>query len=481
MMSVRWWRKLFFATSLFLSTVVVVFIYNQICEVRTRRNSGEAVPEFSSLGYATDEQNVASRTASAITAPATSSAQQPSPNTSQKVENMEEPPCSSGSLGKSGGFALAITLHDQQTWALGNLLSLQNWAASLGLTVLQPFLLSTALGVPTQRKQLLSKTTLPLGALYNMEYWNEDAKIKGYSPTVPWDCFLSRAPKKLVLVHTDVVIATCNTKKLRSRAHFLTESLGFSVVREFCLAKVAYPARTLSVDKFYSKILGKLTAGDVTVVFSEWSQHTVGSLLDLDTAHTPMALSSTLPLKPSKSVTADADTYISRFFNNEKFVAVLFRSEWLKMYSKLSVFNETLRGCITNSLGYIQRSEEATGSESVFLGLDVGKYGSATITSERGELTQEAFENMLLPSTHFESFSEWEKSFELVSSCSVPGYVALLQRTIAGRASCLLLLGSGSFLKQALKQYRSSLSSSSSRRCFLQTDGNCNAFRIVGF
>ena len=170
MMSVRWWRKLFFVTSLFLSTVVVVFIYNQICEVRTRRNSGEAVPEFSSLGYATDEQNVTSRTASAITAPATSSAQQPSPNTSQKVENMEEPPCSSGSLGKSGGFALAITLHDQQTWALGNLLSLQNWAASLGLTVLQPFLLSTALGVPTQRKQLLSKTTLPLGALYNMEY-----------------------------------------------------------------------------------------------------------------------------------------------------------------------------------------------------------------------------------------------------------------------------------------------------------------------
>ena len=87
-----------------------------------------------------------------------------------------------------------------------------------------------------------------------------------------------------MLVHTDMVVRTCETEQLRSRAQFLTGLLGFIVTREFCLAKVSTPTKHLSVDEFNRKILGNVSAREVTVVFSEWSQNTIGSLLDLDTS-----------------------------------------------------------------------------------------------------------------------------------------------------------------------------------------------------
>ena len=105
-------------------------------------------------------------------------------------------------------------------------------------------------------------------------------------------------------------------------------------------------------------------------------------------------------------------------------MAVLFRSEWLTMFTSLSVFNETLtlNQCLAKTLNYIQRAKEKTGSEAVFLGLDVGKYGSATIEREKGDLAREIFDKMLLPLTQFQSFSTWEQSFESVIQYSVPGY-----------------------------------------------------------
>ena len=479
---VRWWcrKKLgLLVSSFLLLSAVVIFINYQYSKVRAELNGGKDLSEIRSISYPSNrpERDDPSTTTSprplsrkdGPTAAISSSSRQPlSYNT---VENDDCP-------ANGGGFTLALSFHDQQTWAFGNLLSLQNWAASLNLTVLQPFLVSTNLGVPLRGKELQSQSTLPLSALYDMDYWNNDGKQKGYSLAVPWNCFLRRAPRRLVLVHTDVVVRTCETEQLRSRAQYLTGLPGFIVTREFCLAKVTTPTKRLSVDEFNRKILGNVSAREATVVFSEWSQNTVGSLLDLDTAHVPMALSRTLPLRPSYTITRDADNYISRFLHDGHFVAVLFRSEWLTMYSSLPVFNETLRRCLAKTLDYIQSAKEKTSSEAVFLGLDVGKYGSATIEQEKGDLAREMFDKTLLPSTQFQSFSAWEQSFESVSQYSVPGYVALLQRTVAVRANCLLLMGSGSFLKQALEQY---MARHRLKRCYLETDGKCNAFKRVHF
>ena len=377
----------------------------------------------------------------------------------------------------SGGFALALSFHDQQTWACGNLYSLQNWASSLNLSVLEPFLLSTQLGIETAPGQ--SPHQLPLSTLYDMHHWNEVGRLDGNSPTVSWSCFLHQAPKKLVLVKNGLVVRGCNTASLRTQTNFLVELFGFRVIRELCLPATSSSSSRLSVTEFNQRILGGLTAREVTIVYSEWSQHTVGSILDLSSAHIPVALSRVLPLRPSKMIERDADAYISRYLNGGQFVAVLFRSEWLKMYSGVAEFNETLHECLENTLNSMKRAGESSETQAVFLGLDVGKYGSVTVEPAKEKLTREALGKNLLPLTQFNSFATWEQSFDSVSQHPVPGYVALLQRTIAARGSCLLLMGSGSFLRQALEQYKST--HSQSRLCYLTTEGKCNTFRKVGF
>ena len=283
----------------------------------------------------------------------------------------------------------------------------------------------------------------------------------------------------MILVNTETLVHTCNTKNVQSHTQFLRDSFGFSVVREMCLAPVTSRSR-LSVAEFNKRILGGHSPGEVTVVFSEWSQNTVGSVLDMNYAHVPLALSTSLPLRPSKIITNDADTYIDRFLGGGDFVAVLLRSEWLSMYSSVSVFNNTLQDCLTKTMGYIHTAREKLGTDRVFVGLDVGKYGSKTIELEREELALRVLNERLLHATQFQSFQDWDMSFESVSQYSVPGYVALLQRTIAVRGSCLLLMGSGSFLKQALDLYKLAHWHNKSDQCYISTDSKCNSFKRIG-
>ena len=51
------------------------------------------------------------------------------------------------------------------------------------------------------------------------------------------------------------------------------------------------------------------------------------------------------------------------------------------------------------------------------------------------------------------NFEEWEDTFMEVSGIEDRGYIAALQRTIASRADCLVLVGGGHFLELALHEY----------------------------
>lgn len=370
---------------------------------------------------------------------------------------------------RRSGYTLALSFHDQQTWALGNLYSLQNWAYSLNMSVLEPFLLSTTLGLPRE----MSPSCLPLSTLYNMNFWNENVKWSGNSVTVKWDQFITSAPKNMILVQTDPNIRRCTTENMKLQVSLLIKAFGFKVVHEICLSRPP-----ISVEQFNRKILGNFSADDVSVVFSEWSQNTAGTVLDLTSAHMPMALSATLPLHPSAMITNNAQSYISKFLNDGKFIAMLFRSEWLTMYSSVAIFNNTLQGCVSKALDYIHKAKEKTGAEQVFLGLDVGRFGSKTVEPEKKAVALKTFEQQLVPVTQFSSFTNWEESFERVGQYPVPGYIAHLQRTIAMESSCLLLMGSGSFLKQALDHYKIL---KPHLQCYIETDGRCNVFRKSGF
>lgn len=377
--------------------------------------------------------------------------------------------------GGGGGFAVSLSFHDQQTWACGNLFALQHWAQSLNLTVLEPFLARTTLVIPRR----IGPSDLPLSTIYDMDHWNEIGRKSGNAPAVTWGCFLKLAPRKLILVCVSQFIHDCDKAALRTKAELLIISHGFQVVRDVYLKPQL--SNRFSVADFNRRILGNFSADEVTVVFSEWSQMTVGDVLDMKSAHFPMALSSHLPLIPSKMIERDVNEYIARYLSNKKgFVAILLRTEWIQMYSDLATVRNTLLNCFNRSLAHLQQAMTQAHSESVFLGMDIGRYGSATIRPDRQIMTRSAMEEHFFNSVFVGlGISEWEQRFEAVSQSQVPGYVALLQRSVAIRGRCLLLVGSGSFLRQALHQYLT-LHPNRSEQCYLVTDGFCTVVKSVG-
>ena len=101
----------------------------------------------------------------------------------------------------------------------------------------------------------------------------------------------------------------------------------------------------------------------------------------------------------------------------------------------------------------------------LFLTLDIGKYGSNSVEWVLG-LSKYNLQNKssdvidsvkkVVPELYegYRTFDEWEDSFvKATDGVENPGYIASLQRTIASRADCLVLLGGGDFQRLALHDY----------------------------
>lgn len=372
------------------------------------------------------------------------------------------------------GFALSLSFWDQQTWACGNLFGLQCWASNLKMAVVEPFLINTKLGFPSRP---IEPTDLPLSKLYNMDHWNEYSSKKGNAPTVTWECFVHAAPKNLILVYLKGYAGKCNHDQQEADSKLII-SLGFQIVKKVCIsAKVGH---RLSIPEFNQKVLGEFSPTKVTVIFQQWSQNTIGDVLDMDEAHFPMALARSLPLAPSKWIKKDADEYISRYLG-KNYVAVLLRMEWVSMYARESVYNQTLLKCLNDTQFYVRLARSVAGTSTVFLGMDIGQYGSVTYKSRNSEIVQDAIEKYLFHSVYPDqeaTISKWEQTFAEVSQYNTPGYIALLQKSIAVQSTCLLLMGSGSFHKQALDEYLS-FHSKKAHQCYFTTDSHCEKFKSV--
>ena len=104
------------------------------------------------------------------------------------------------------------------------------------------------------------------------------------------------------------------------------------------------------------------------------------------------------------------------------------------------------------------------GIKDVFVTSDIGMYGSITWG---GTLDPQLFHNGLMARVEEQikhtmerlyknkwTFEKWEKSFvQATGGVKDRGYIAAVQRGIASQASCLIMLGGGSFQYLTLKSY----------------------------
>ena len=180
----------------------------------------------------------------------------------------------------------------------------------------------------------------------------------------------------------------------------------------------------------------------MSVVFHEWSYRIASNIKsDPPIIH----LGDHTHIRPSAMLLNDAERYTNRYLPwKGGYAGVLLRTEWILRRSKQHQREEMLQACLIKTLGYLfsMRAHSA-----LFLGMDVGKYGSQSLGDLKSDYVNEQVAKLfqaLYPGSNM-TISQWEHTFESVSHSKVPGYIAFLQKMVAVQGSCLLLIGQGYF------------------------------------
>ena len=163
----------------------------------------------------------------------------------------------------------------------------------------------------------------------------------------------------------------------------------------------------------------------------------------------------------SELVSRDVIKYTSRYMNNtKKYVAVMIRFEYYGIKHKLinqspESQHRRLVKCFQNIGSKLKSLKYDKGIKHTLLTMDFSKHRSKDLRGNKNPYLNMTVLNETVPKL-FEvmfgnsfSLDEWEQSFVSVSHFQVPGYIAIMQKTLAANSDCLLLVGGGSFQESA--------------------------------
>ena len=379
------------------------------------------------------------------------------------------------SPGHHTGYVIGAYFWDQQTYSTGNLLSLQCWAKRREMVVVEPFMIQSKFRAPLSTKHLAgtNETVMKLSDLYDLKHWNDYSKRLKYAPMVEWEEFLSKAPRSIILVDLKPFYRKlCSLEKLTEEYNTFLKINSFIVVRQVCLEFRMKVDHWMSIDLFNNEIFGNYTPSDVTIIFQEWSGSTVSGIADLNEIHCRPSPYHFNVIAPSLRIKEDTNAYIQKFFNQSEFVAVMLRLEWITMNSP-STIKEKVPFCLGKAMDHVVSIKNQSGAKFVFVAVDIGKYGSKSSNKLNSDFMLTEVEGFLKSIYgNSSSIGQWEKTFEVVSQTTNSGYIGYLQKLIATKAKCILLMGSGTFQKHALSIYKN-LHTGHGDACYAASDTKC--------
>lgn len=387
---------------------------------------------------------------------------------SRPLDSLNSVASSKRQLSKSSGKGYMVAFHyyEQQTQALHNIFQLQCVADSFGMKIVEPFVIDSMFGFPFE-EFISPEPTQPhlrVSDLINLDLWNKHTSLYDYPPVSSWETFLQEAPRNLVLSciryrqppNIKIPVPGYNFRngckercfrKFDRSVKFLSGH-GFKVVHKSCSNFVDF-AGSVSLGNFKENILSTYHPADVTVLLNEFRglfglyrlplQSHCG--IDNDDYY------GNISVLPSSQILDQADKYAGEVFKGKPYVSVIARIERITLH-----LHQDIRKCAEKVHDILMGIKSTSGTEEVFLSMDVGKFGS------KGASTPDilAHGQLLFQTIYGEAgwtFDEWEKSFDQISSSSNEAYVANLQRTITAKSECLIMFGGGGFQGQARRLY----------------------------
>ena len=370
---------------------------------------------------------------------------------------------SSGDTNFSVGVVLSDGYVDQVTTAVSNMMDLQCWAGQFNMSVVEPFLSGSLFKTgPTPSR-------LKFSNIFNKTYWNAFCEKHHFAPLVRWKQFLNFAPRSIILAHVTVLDSNkpCAVGYLKAQWSQLFRRYGFTVVKQACIKM--RKTGPLTTQRFNSLVFGKHSPQNVTLLFHNWRgirraaprQRIIlkdttcsGTLRTNYTTSLERAKSDEdVILLPSQQILKHVKAYTQRYLHSGEYIAVMLRMERIYMEKGVKDYSTNMTTCIVKIISLWREMVQESGVEATFLSTDIGKYGSSGIRMNKKVLEAAS---KLFHAIKDSTLQNYDEMFAAVTgeNSNEKGYISVLQKALASRAKCLLLVGGGSYQAHALHLYK---------------------------
>lgn len=343
---------------------------------------------------------------------------------------------------------LVLRYMGQQGVAVKALTSLQCWTGHTGLPVaiVEPALSGTVMTGNIVREDMA------MSDLFDIDHFNTLSRLNGYPEVIEKGEFFKQSSKNIVFV----TIEKGSEFKEESAQTCLAPSnsvLASLTEKGYCIVKEVSVSNERLTTQTFRDILGSWLDVGVTVVFSRF-----GPWLSSEGGVKCKGIndnSTNAQYQPSIKVLDGAESYEQLYLDTADPIAVMLRTEHILYRNR---FN--LTQCLQDVVTTTKRVQGGSTSNIPMIALDFGKYGSNTwewavadhearVTGKR--LVEETLQVLL---GNKMSFEEWEETFAIATgNRTSPGYMAAVQRSIASRAKCLIMMGGGDFQELILRDY----------------------------
>lgn len=392
----------------------------------------------------------------------------------------------------SGGFVLTLKFTGQQVAGMRGMFSQQCWLNSfrLPMAIVEPFVTNSMLMHTKEMWEREEGKTHPMSLRLSNFYRMPSKGDTGLTMST-WERFLSRAPRKMIVVNVENVygrgclnfgpkscneqsgsypLLKCKPLKMISDSVTYLEAHGFIVVRKVCFNCSAPEIAEFSPDYITEYIFGDYKPQDVTVLISHW-KFSFQITPNCD-AHTCDRLTESFKGVQSPSNLGRAAARYTNVIDGLQemagqpvgtTIAIMVRLEWFLITYRNSSL-EKIDSCLQTVVKTKQELElTVDGTTRVLLALDVGKFGSGSFNKTiHLHITYAYFEAILAKVKNIVvqlyngklTFDLWEESYVSAAGGSTDrSYIAALQSLVASKADCLVLMGGGHFQELALQKY----------------------------
>lgn len=344
---------------------------------------------------------------------------------------------------------LVLRYMGQQGVGVKALAALQCWTGHIGLPV--------AIVEPVMSGSVMTGDIagMAMSDLFDLDHFNNFSEHIRYPKLIPKGKFFEQSSKKIIFVTIgresetnipeDNSTEACHTPPPSSILNLLSEK-GYCVVKMVSVSNKELTAQT------FHDVLGRWLNSSITVVFSKfgpWLSSINGvKCIGINDNYT------NAQYQPSVKVLTAAKHYKEFYLDSIHPIAIMLRTEHV-LHRK-----HNLTKCFQDVVS-VTRKLQGSGTRKIpMVALDFGKYGSNTwqwyVADDEARVAGKrlAEETLQVLLRNKMSFQAWEETFAIATgNITNAGYVAAVQRAIASRAHCLVLMGGGDFQELILRDY----------------------------